>query len=292
MLGQSEVKREVDGGADRSSVSGLYSVNVWVFPCKELSRRIIAGNSSLMEESKMSKGIEKLRARTMKHRASCRAGKLYCWLFEHHKTIWQARQDNIGWEEIAEAARADGVAIVSDRLGRKRIQSKWKRVCLALGKLAPTGNSHDRHDQENRDGASEGPGRSIMPSRLPTDWTPEFVEISPPAPQLVQKTRQSGTLTVKHDALPANVSMTREQKIDKARFTLGQAKFDLTMAKEQIRLNDREGVRVLVREGEAKLPGLREIIKQRRTLYERLLAGEDVPDEELEFKSPREREEE
>ncbi|GAB31601.1 hypothetical protein BJI49_10735 [Acetobacter pasteurianus] len=236
------------------------------------------------EESNVSKGIEKLRARTMKQHASCRAGKLYRWLFEHHETIRQARDDNISWEEIAEAARADGISIVSDRPGRKLIQWKWKRVCLALSKLT--------QPRSNNDVADRVADRPIMPSRLPSDWTPEFVEITQPDAQPVQQAPQSQALTVKRDILPANASKTMKEKIDKARFTLGQAKFDLTMAKEQIRLNDSQGAPMLAKEGEAKLPGLREIIKQRRAIYDRLLAGEDVPDEELEFKSPREREEE
>ena len=247
---------------------------------------LVASSQAMLpdkEENNVSKGIEKLRARTMKQHASCRAGKLYRWLFEHHETIRQARDDNIGWEEIADAARADGISIVSDRPGRKLIQWKWKRVCLALGKLTQPRSSNDVNDRVA--------DRPIMPSRLPADWKPEFVEMPQPVSQPAQGRPQSSSLTVKTETMPAGTSMTMEQKIDKARFTLGQAKFDLTMAKEQIRLNDSQGAPMLAKEGEAKLPGLREIIKQRRAIYDRLLAGEDVPEEELEFKSPREREE-
>ncbi|AXN01960.1 hypothetical protein CJF59_15160 (plasmid) [Acetobacter pomorum] len=244
------------------------------------SSRAILSNK---KESIMSKGIEKLRARTTKQHASCRAGKLYRWLFEHHETIRQARDDNIGWEEIAEAARADGITIVSDRPGRKLIQWKWKRVCLALGKLTSSKSDNDVSDRDA--------GRPIMPSRLPADWTPEFVDIPQPAPPSVQPVPQSSSLTLKTETVPAGAPMTMEQKIDKARFTLGQAKFDLTLAKEQIRRNDSQGAPMLIKEVEAKLPELREIIKQRRAIYDRLLAGEDVPEAELEFKSPREREE-
>ena len=130
-----------------------------------------------------------------------------------------------------------------------------------------------------------------MPSRLPAKWSPEFVAIPQPGPLPGQRSPKGSSLTLKTGTVFAIASMTMGKKIDKGRFTLGQAKFDLTLAKEQIRRNDSQGAPMLIKEVEAKLPELREIIQQRRAISDRLLAGEDVPEAELEFKSPREREE-
>ena len=215
-------------------------------------------------------------------------GKLYQWLFENHAELLEMRLPGEMWLPYIELAIEDGVPIKTDTKSIQRVRKTWHLVCRAKAKRAQalaTAGMEKPKNNENND-------KLIMPSRLPADWTPEFVEISQPDAQPVQQAPQSQALTVKRDKLPANASKTMKEKIDKARFTLGQAKFDLTMAKEQIRLNDSQGAPMLAKEGEAKLPGLREIIKQRRAIYDRLLAGEDVPDEELEFKSPREREEE
>lgn len=213
------------------------------------------------------------------------SGELYQWLYQHHEAIAELRLVTTSWKIVATVAADDGINIGTSRQDLKKIERKWRVVCRAI--------SHKQNKQErHRVQVPPSEPRPIMPSRLPSDWTPEFVEITQPDAQPVQQAAQSQALTVKRDKLPANASKTMKEKIDKARFTLGQAKFDLTMAKEQIRLNDSQGAPMLAKEGEAKLPGLREIIKQRRAIYDRLLAGEDVPDEDLEFKSPREREEE
>ncbi|WP_244176906.1 hypothetical protein [Acetobacter pomorum] len=215
-------------------------------------------------------------------------GKLYQWLFENHAELLEMRLPGEMWLPYIELAIEDGVPIKTDTKSIQRVRKTWLLVCRAKAKRAQALATADMEKPKN----NENNGRPIMPSRLPADWKPEFVEIPQPVSQPAQGRPQSSPLTVKTETMPAGTSMTMEQKIDKARFTLGQAKFDLTMAKEQIRLNDSQGAPMLAKEGEAKLPGLREIIKQRRAIYDRLLAGEDVPEEELEFKSPREREEE
>lgn len=214
-------------------------------------------------------------------------GKLYQWLFENHAELLEIRLPGEMWLPYIELAIEDGVPIKTDTRSIQRVRKTWHLVCRAKAKRAQALATSDMEKPKN----DENNDRPIIPSRLPADWTPEFVEIPQPAPPSVQPVPQSSSLTLKTETVPAGAPMTMEQKIDKARFTLGQAKFDLTLAKEQIRRNDSQGAPMLVKEVEAKLPELREIIKQRRALYDRLLAGEDVPEEELEFKSPREREE-
>lgn len=230
----------------------------------------------------------KLKERLKTQPSMRKTGRLYQWLFENYEELQATRLPGEMWLPYIELAIEDGVPIKTDVQSVRRVRKTWHSVCRAKAKRDQAYKDANPLKKDN----DEVTDRPIMPSRLPADWTPEFVEIPHPTPQPIQQAPRSQGLTVKRDILPANASKSMEQKIDKARFTLGQAKFDYTMAKEQIRLNDSQGAPMLAKEGEAKLPGLREIIKQRRAIYDRLLAGEDVPDEELEFKSPREREEE
>ncbi|MCG4260836.1 hypothetical protein K6W36_09590 [Acetobacter senegalensis] len=240
---------------------------------------------ALSKENTMASVREKLIKLGQQSSCPPLSGELYQWLYKHHEAIAELRQISTSWKIVATVAADDGVNIGTSRQDLKKIECKWRVVCRAI--------SHKQSKQERHQEQPSPPEpRSIMPSRLPADWTPEFVDIPQPAPPPVQPAPQSSSLTLKTETVPAGAPMTMEQKIDKARFTLGQAKFDLTLAKEQIRRNDSQGAPMLVKEVEAKLPELREIIKQRRAIYDRLLAGEDVPEAELEFKSPREREEE
>ena len=230
----------------------------------------------------------KLKERLKTQPSMRKTGKLYQWLFENYEELQATRLPGEMWLPYIELAIEDGVPVKTDLQSIRRVRKTWHSVCRAKAKRDQAHKQLNPQTSEN----VEVVDRPIMPSRLPANWTPEFVEIPQPAPPPVQQTPKGSSLTLKTETVPATASMTMEKKIDKARFTLGQAKFDLTLAKEQIRRNDSQGAPMLVKEVEAKLPELREIIKQRRALYDRLLAGEDVPEEELEFKSPREREEE
>ena len=230
----------------------------------------------------------KLKERLKTQPSMRKTGKLYQWLFENYEELQATRLPGEMWLPYIELAIEDGVPVKTDLQSIRRVRKTWHSVCRAKAKRDQAHKQLNPQTSEN----VEVVDRPIMPSRLPANWTPEFVEIPQPAPPPVQQAHKGSSLTPKTETVPATASMTMEKKIDKARFTLGQAKFDLTLAKEQIRRNDSQGAPMLVKEVEAKLPELRVIIKQRRALYDRLLAGEDVPEEELEFKSPREREEE
>lgn len=230
----------------------------------------------------------KLKERLKTQPSMRKTGKLYQWLFENYEELQATKLPGEMWLPYIELAIEDGVPVKTDLQSIRRVRKTWHSVCRAKAKRDQAHKQLNPQTSEN----VEVVDRPIMPSRLPANWTPEFVEIPQPAPPPVQQAPKGSSLTLKTETVPATASMTMEKKIDKARFTLGQAKFDLTLAKEQIRRNDSQGAPMLVKEVEAKLPELREIIKQRRALYDRLLAGEDVPEEELEFKSPREREEE
>ncbi|MBO1360319.1 hypothetical protein J2D73_11020 [Acetobacter sacchari] len=228
---------------------------------------------------------ERLRSQPRKRKV----GELYRWLYRNHTELEAERLPGEMWLPYVEIAIEHGVQIGTDKRSIQRVRKTWRMVCLAKAKRSREEEQADRTRIERKEMSATRP---VAPSRLPEDWKPEFVE--PPAVSEAQPARtahQNTALTVRSASPPSgSLPKTMEDKIEKARFTLGQAKFDLTIAQQKIQKNRKSGAREYAEEGEASLPGLRVIISERRAILDRLLAGEDVPDDELVFLSPKERE--
>jgi len=94
---------------------------------------------------------------------------LYRWLQTHQADIRQAREAGAGWSEILQAAREDNIPLREDANARRDLQKTWNRVCRAEEKFVST-------QAKSIVTRTEATPPRIMPSRLPRDWRPEFVD--------------------------------------------------------------------------------------------------------------------
>ncbi|AOX21660.1 hypothetical protein [Kozakia baliensis] len=118
----------------------------------------------------MSKGIEALKSRTLTLRPMREAGDLYRWLLTNRVEIAEARENGATWGEVVQAARDDGLQLDTSVASRRALQRKWVRVRKVVANF-----ERKRSAGIARSSESDAPQR-VMPSRLPANWRPQFVE--------------------------------------------------------------------------------------------------------------------
>ncbi|GEN61490.1 hypothetical protein ANI02nite_33740 [Acetobacter nitrogenifigens DSM 23921 = NBRC 105050] len=207
-----------------------------------------------------------------------KVGELYRWLYRNHAELEADRLPGEMWLPYVEIAMEHGIPIGTDKRSIQRVRKTWRMVCLAKARRAQDEEEAERTRVERKEKNSIRP---VAPSRLPADWKPEFVEParSEPdsAPVIVHRTLSEARVTsmVTTDQNPR----ASYDRIRAARIDLGRAQWDVTALKEKIRLNETNGGRAIAQEQTARLPALEAIVAEKNDVLERLMRGEDVPDQ-------------
>ncbi|GEL65769.1 hypothetical protein [Kozakia baliensis] len=121
----------------------------------------------------MMTALEKLKNRMQNQIEPQQAGELFRWLVRHFTHIEELRAGRVTWREIAEAAEQDGIRIGVSRTDLRRLEKKWRLVRKARSSAELRRLEGERQNHVTR-AATEG--KQVMPSRLPANWRPQFVE--------------------------------------------------------------------------------------------------------------------